>query len=129
MSRRQKATEGAHRAQVILQVCSGQLSVADAAAQLGLSEQRIYQLRDKARAAVEAACEPGQPGRPPTEPPHPDTVRATELQQQVAEAKAELEAERLRQEIGLFLPRVLTDPPPPPPAKKKGRRGKGGRRG
>lgn len=126
MSRRSKSqqsqsTEGEHRAQVILQVLSGQLGATAAAEQLGISVQRVYQLRDKAQAALTAACEPAQPGRPRAEPPHPDSVRAAELAQQVAQAKAELEGERLRHELGLFLPHVLTNPAPAPPV-KKGRR-------
>lgn len=114
-------TEGEHRAQVILQVLSGQCGATAAAAQLGISVQRVYQLRDKAQAALTAACEPGQAGRPRAEAPHPDTVRARELEQHVAQAKAELEGERLRQELGLLLPHVLTNPAPVPPV-KKGRR-------
>jgi len=114
-------TEGQHRSQVILQVLTGQLGATAAADQLGISVPRVYQLRDKAQAAIDAACEPGQPGRPRKAPPHPDTVRAAELEQRVAQAKAELEAERLRLELGIFLPQVLTTPTPAPPA-KKGRR-------
>lgn len=123
MSRQSQPTEGEHRAQVILQVLSGQLGATAAAEQLGISVQRIYQLRDKAQVALTAACEPGQPGRPRKGAPHPDTVRAQELAQQVAQAKAELEGERLRHELGLFLPHVLTNPAPAPPV-KKGRRAK-----
>lgn len=114
-------TEGEHRAQVILQVLSGQLGATAAAEQLGISVPRVYQLRDKAQAALTAACEPAQPGRPRKGAPHPDTVRAADLAQQVAHAKAELEGERLRHAVGLFLPHVLTNPAPAPPV-KKGRR-------
>ena len=119
-------SEGEHRAQVLLAVLAGQQSVADAATALGLSEPRVYQLRDKAQAALAAACEPGQPGRPAKDVLSPDAVRVRELEEANAELQFELEAQQLRQEIALILPHVLeVDPRPPPPAKKKTRRPKG----
>ena len=121
MSGQSKRTEGEHRAQAILAVLSGQQSVAEAADVLGLSQQRIYQLCEKAKAALGVACEPGQPGRPTKEPPHPDTVRVRELENKNAELEFELEAERLRSELGLILPHVL-EPDPKPKPLKRGRR-------
>ena len=107
MKRQPTPTEGEYRAQMILAVLSGEQSVTQAATALGLSEQRVYQLRDKAQLALTAACEPGQPGRPRKGAPHPDAVRAAALEAKNAELLFELEAARVRHEIALILPQAL----------------------
>jgi transposase-like protein len=74
------------RAALILQVRSGQLTVEQAARQLGISRQRYYQWEKRALAAMLSALEDQPKGRPKGESdPEKEMLqqRVTELEEQV----------------------------------------------
>ena len=74
------------RAALILQVRSGQLTVEQAARQMGISRQRYYQLEQRALQAMLSALEDQPKGRPKGESdPEKETLqsRVTELEEQV----------------------------------------------
>lgn len=88
------------RAAIILQVRSGQLTVTQAARQLGISRQRYYELEQVALQAMIQALEPKPPGRPPSPKPDPAQIQ---LERQVTRLENELhtyqQRERLRAEL------------------------------
>lgn len=74
------------RAALILQVRSGQLTVEQAARQLGISRQRYYQLEQRALQAMLTALEDQPKGRPKGESdPEKETLqtRVEELEEQI----------------------------------------------
>lgn len=74
------------RAALILQVRAGQLTVEQAARQLGISRQRYYQWEKRALEAMLTALEDQPKGRPKGESdPEKETLqqRVTELEEQV----------------------------------------------
>ena len=74
------------RAALILQVRAGQLTVEQAARQMGISRQRYYQLEQRALKAMLTALEDQPKGRPKGETdPEKETLqtRVTELEEQV----------------------------------------------
>jgi transposase-like protein len=87
------------RAALILQVRAGQLTVEQAARQLGISRQRYYQLEQRALKAMLTALEDQPKGRPKGESdPEKETLqsRVTELEEQVQLFQ---EREELRQMV------------------------------
>lgn len=84
------------RAAIILQVRSGQLTVTQAAQQLGISRQRYYELEQTALQAMIQALEPKTPGRPPAPKPSPDQTR---LEHRVMHLEKELHAYQQREKI------------------------------
>src|SRR5688572_8528387 len=84
------------RAAIILQVRSGQLTVTQAAQQLGLSRQRYYELEQAALQAMIQALEPKAPGRPPDPRPSPEQMK---LEQRVMHLEKELHAYQQREKI------------------------------
>ena len=54
--------------EIIVQVRSGMLTATEAANRLGISRNTYYRKESKALAAMIAALQPGQPGRPTTTP-------------------------------------------------------------
>lgn len=101
------------RAQVILQVRSGQITATQAAQQLGISRQQYYQWEQRALQALLAALENQPPGRPksPTDPEKQALQRRVQqLEQQVREHQ---QREQLRQLLSQWEQREDL-----PPAKK-----------
>lgn len=96
------------RLRVILATISGELSVQDACAELGIGRARFSELR---RLALQGACDslrPGSPGRPRTR----DVERDEELDALRAECKqleSEASAAQLKAELALSMPRILAE--------------------
>ena len=104
-----------------------ELTVAQACAQLGICEQRFYQLREQHLSDFVAGFEPGQPGRPPRTPSAAEQ-QIRDLQEQLAAKDIALRTALAREEITFTLPRVLQDAAPekkttqrPPPPRARGR--------
>ena len=121
--------EAARRAAVILEVLAGRRTVAEACATLGIGEARYHQLRQRVLAAAQAACEPGQPGRPANAPPDPAAMRVAALEADNAALHFEVEAARVRELLALTMPERLLPATPRPAGEKKvaRRRGRAGR--
>lgn len=91
---------------VILQTLAGQMSVVDAAQQLGISDTRFHTIRQQALRGAAAALEPRSPGRPPSKaPPEQDEIQR--LKTELLELKASATAAQLREEIALLMPHLL----------------------
>ena len=103
VERLQGEADEQQRLKVILQTLSGELSVQEASARLGITPQRFDMLRGQALRGALAALKPGQPGRPRRRP----TAAAAEvaaLQEEIARLRRELDASKLREEIALAMP-------------------------
>ena len=102
------------RAEVILQVRSGQRTATDAAQALGISRQQYYEWEKRALSALLTALEDQPTGRPksPTDPEKERLQRRVQqLEQQVQQHE---EMEQLRQILNSWAARDDL-----PPAKKK----------
>ena len=108
------ALEGSPQAKLrltlILQTLSGQTTVEDAAAQLGISRSRFFALRDELLQESVANLEPKPTGRPPNEDPQ-HAAKIEQLQQEIQELQVDLRAAQLREELALLMPHVLKKKP------------------
>jgi hypothetical protein len=87
------------RLEVILKTLTGELDFTAAAQQLGITTQRLHQLRELALEASLEALAPQPLGRPPT------SATAQSEQIDALRRDNELATSRLREEIALVLPR------------------------
>jgi hypothetical protein len=95
-----------HRLRVILETLTGERSVAEACAELKVSEARFHCLR---RQALEAALEglrSKQAGRPRKPTPSP-VSRQEDLESEVEALRTELWAAEIREEIAMTMPHLL----------------------
>lgn len=113
------SAEAKRRARALLEAMRGGLPVAQACEEMGVSEARFYQLRDRFVAEGVAGLEPRLGGRPRKVPPEDDEIK--DLEARVARLELELKAAQLREQIALVLPRLARDAQVPA---KKGRKGK-----
>lgn len=92
------------RLQVILETMRGTLGVKEASARLGVTPQRFHMLREEAfQAALQALA-----ARPLGRPRHtstPEQEQIDALEQANERLERELEANRLREEIAMVLPK------------------------
>lgn len=108
------------RLRVILANLAGEISVADACAELGVHESWFFDLKRESLKRWAEAMEPGMPGRPPSAEKRPEQQQIAELEGQVRQLELKLKAAQLREELaraGLSRPKT-----PPRPAAKKPRR-------
>lgn len=106
--------EARKRLELILSTLSGEKTVAEAAADLGIGERRFFQMRDEALGAAATRLEPGRSGRPPLI--RQEDPKVAELEAEVRELRIELRAAQVREEISVVMPHLLK---PRPPAQKK----------
>jgi hypothetical protein len=108
------------RAKAIYQVLSGQCSIAQACAALGVSEPRFHQLKEQLVQGSVAALEPRPAGRP-AQAATPEQAQIAALEHQLQTTRLELGVAQTREEIALVLPHVVQTPPATgrtPPEKK-----------
>ena len=94
------------RLELILATNAGQITVVEAARQLGISEAMFYKLRTRVLQVALADLEPKPLGRPPE-------IVSEDAQQQaarVAELERELAAQTVRLELAQVLPHVVQSP-------------------
>jgi transposase-like protein len=103
VQRLQGDAEAKRRLAVILATFRNELTIKAAAAQLGITPQRFHTLRQEALQAGVLALQPGLPGRP-RRSQTPEQARLEELARDNERLRRELEASRLREEIGVLLP-------------------------
>jgi len=89
------------RLRQILRATSGEATVAEVSAELGIGESRFHQLRDEVLQAAAECLEPRPAGRP-VKPVGPSERRISELEVRNRELTRQLEAERLRTELALL---------------------------
>lgn len=99
------------RLSLILRTVSGEMTVAQACAELSVSEAHFHRLRDRALHGAAEALEPRSAGRPRSEPDAIDPQQVAELQDQVRELELQIMAAHLREEIALVMPQVLQRTP------------------
>jgi transposase-like protein len=113
------------RLEMILATIAGQVSVVDAAEQLGISEAMFYRLRNRVLQVGLEDLEPKPIGRPP-QLESAEQLRSAALAARVAELERERTAQAVRLELAQALPHVLQpqlgEPGSPAALKKTTRR-------
>ena len=109
--------ETKQRLRVIMATISGELSIADACARLGIQETRFFDLRAQALEGALNGIAPGKPGRPSREDT-PEQMKLKEMQKRLDAMEIELQAARIKVELAEVM---ATGNPPLPPAQKKRR--------
>jgi hypothetical protein len=93
---------------LVLATIAGTTSVIDAASALGISETAFHKIREAILQGALGAAEPKPIGRPPsTVVPGLDPGAETAAEQN-RRLRIELEASRIREEIALTMPHLLT---------------------
>ncbi len=104
------------RLRVIMATISGELSIPEACAQLGIQETRFFDLRAQALEGALKGILPGVPGRPSKEDT-PEQAKLKEMQKRLDAMELELKAARIKMELN----EALAASNEPPPAQKKRR--------
>ena len=100
------SVQAKERLKLILQTIAGELSVADACKQLGLSEARFHELRQQWMQDACAALEPKPLGRP-KETSIEQEVELLRLHRENQNLKMHLHAAQIREEIAVAMPHLL----------------------
>jgi transposase-like protein len=111
--------EAKQRLRAILRTLSGELSVSEACAQLGVSEPHFHRLRRDALTGAAEALEPRPAGRPAQQLDERD-LQVAELEDKLGELTLELRASQVREQIAVLMPHLLQ--PAGGSKKKRGRR-------
>jgi hypothetical protein len=94
------------RLEWLLKSLSGECTVPEACAALGINESRFHQLRGDWLQAAAASLEPGRPGPRPKEA-SPEAAEIAALEGEVRGLKLELHASQVRAELAEALPHVV----------------------
>jgi transposase len=103
------------RLKLILQTIAGEISVADACKELGLSEARFHELRQQWMQDACTALEPKPAGRP-KETTIEEEVELLRLHRENTNLTLQLRAAQIREQIGVAMPHLLK---PRPDSEKK----------
>lgn len=95
------------RLKLILETIAGQRTAIEAAEILGITEQGFHKLRMERLQSWAEDLEPKPTGRKPKED-NEHTDKIAELEAQIKELKIDLKTSRLREEIALSMPHLLT---------------------
>jgi len=107
------SAEAKKRLEVILESLNGKWTVAEARAQLSLSEARFHELRTKLLQQALGAAEPQPVGRPRHEA-SPEQAQVAALEAEIRDLRIDLHAAQVREEIALVMPHILKPPKTPP---------------
>ncbi len=114
-------SEGAkERFAAIVSTMTGEKSVSDVCAELGICEARFHEMRKEFLSGAVGLLEKRPAGRKPAAEPEPDDL--SRLRAENRRLRLEVEAQRIKTEIALVMPHVLK---PPPSSKKTGSRKRG----
>jgi hypothetical protein len=94
------------RLRAVLLTMLGQQTIAEVAAQLGLSERRLHGLRGRMLQAALQALEPLPAGRPPRLSAESD-ARTEALEAELRDLRLDLRAAQIREEVALVMPQLL----------------------
>jgi hypothetical protein len=108
VDRLEGSEEAKLRFKTILETITGETSVPDACARLGISDTRFYQLRDEALKKGLKSLEPSRRGRPPKEE-GADPEEVERLRREAEELRTELSLEQARTALAIGLPHVVPD--------------------
>ena len=99
---RQDASELARdRCRVLMQVIAGDLTMEAAATQLGLSRQRLHELRERMTGVAVTSLEPQAPGRPAGPEPDAKDGEIAQLRADLGRTRRDLDCALIRAEIAL----------------------------
>ncbi len=98
--------EAKRRLRVILETVAGTRTIAEACAELGISEAAFHNLRKQALEAAVEGLAPRPAGRPRKDA-DPEQRRIRELEEQVFLLRKDLQAARIREEIAVAMPHLL----------------------
>jgi hypothetical protein len=99
---RQDGSEMAReRCTVLMRVISGEMTMEAAAEELGISRQRLHELRDRMAAMSVESLEPQAPGRPAAPAPDAKDQRIAELEAELGRARRDLDCALIRAELNL----------------------------
>jgi len=127
VDRLEGSPQAKERAKVLLDTLTGTCRVQEACVQLGISEPRFQQIRVEMLQAAVAALEPRPAGRP-ARPVTPEQEQLAALEQKLERAEVDLQGARIREEVALGLPAVVSAPTTPTTTEKKTRRRHSSRR-
>lgn len=128
VERLEGSTERKERLRAILATLTGEATIAEACAQVGVSAARFHALRAQVLEGALSALTPGQSGRP-RQAATASPSRVEELERQVHELQIELQAARVRTELALALPQLLRKKKASPRTGRGPRRRDGGSSG
>lgn len=89
------------RCAVLMRVIAGELTMEAAAAEVGLSTQRLHELRERMTAVAVATLEPQAPGRPAAAQPDAKDQRIAALEADLGRVRRDLDCALIRAEIAL----------------------------
>lgn len=101
------------RLRVILANLAGQISVAEACAELGIEESWFFDLKHASLVRFVETLEPGTPGRRPAAAKSPESQRIAELEERLKHLELALAGSQLREELaraGLSRPKAQVKP-------------------
>lgn len=94
------------RLRVIMETVSGTKTIREACQELGVEKSAFYKMRDKALEGAIESLEPRQVGRPRAIVSRKDK-KIEELEKELLEARMNLEAAYIREELSIAMPHVL----------------------
>jgi transposase-like protein len=103
--------EAKARLAAIMATMSGEKSIPEACAELGIGEARFHEMRKEFLASALGLLERKTAGRKPAEAAEATPERVAELKEEVQTLQVELEASRIRTEIALTMPHLLKQHP------------------
>ena len=112
------------RLKIVLATLTGEKTVVQACAELGVGESRFHDLRNEFLAKGVEALEPRPLGRPPAPEPTELEKENLRLHRELQQAKLELQGALIREEIAVVMPHLLK---PSRAQKKAGGKKKGSR--
>ena len=101
IARQDGSSVARERCAVLMRVIAGELTMESAATQLGLSTQRLHELRERMTAVAVATLEPQAPGRPAAPPPDAKDQRIATLEADLGRTQRDLDCALIRAEIAI----------------------------
>lgn len=98
------SSQARRRLEAVLRTLSGEWTIPQACAALGISASRFHKLRNEVLQHAMESLEPRQRGRPPAARPDP---RLLELEQQVQALRYDVQAAQIREELAMVFPGVV----------------------
>jgi hypothetical protein len=94
------------RLKLIVETIAGKTAIGEACRQLGICESRFHAMREEALAGALSGLEPSPAGRPAKSRPEDDPEREN-LRKELFQARLELQAARIREQIAIAMPHLL----------------------
>ena len=109
------------RLKVILETLSGQRTIPDACADLGIHESMFHRVRSEVLQTALSRLEPRPLGRP-SRPSSVEGQRTAELESEILKLRVELKASEVRRELAENLPRLARPGTVPRPVAEPGKK-------